>query len=99
MDNFQQQLQKASHLRSLFLILIVTFLVSGIGLAVFYQVQTYRRTILYYNTEAALPVHRVTKSVSQQVSGSESQNVGESENQGTQGSGRVRLQKLTSTVK
>ncbi len=55
--------QTNPRLRALLLILIFTFAVSGITLAVLAQIQAYGREQVYLATEAALPVHRVSTSV------------------------------------
>lgn len=49
------------HLKSLFLILIFTFIASGIALVLLQQIQVYNRQQIYLATEAALPVHRAPK--------------------------------------
>ena len=53
-----QIFQTNPKLRGLLLILIFTFALSGIALAVLAQIQTYNREQLYIATEAALPRHQ-----------------------------------------
>ncbi len=50
--------QTNPRLRALLLILIFTFAVSGVTLAVLAQIQAYGREQLYLATESALPIHR-----------------------------------------
>ena len=51
-------------LKSLLLILIFTFLASGLALAILSQIQTYRDSQVYLATESALPLHRAVSKTS-----------------------------------
>lgn len=66
-----QIFQTNPRLRGLLLILIFTFAASGIALAVLAQIQTYHREQIYLATESALPVHRASQPVNQQISESD----------------------------
>lgn len=54
-------------LRGLLLILIFTFVASGIALALLAQIQAYHREQIYLATEAALPAHKAAKSENQKI--------------------------------
>ena len=54
-------------LKILLLILIAVFLFSGMGLTVFAVFQNEYRQKIYYETQAALPVHKVVKSENQKI--------------------------------